>query len=236
MGRIRPYAWGSRTGIAAVQGRTPSGGPEAELWFGAHPDDPSPVIDGAAQRSLLDMIDADPDSVLGSEVVDRYGPRLPFLLKVLAAERPLSLQVHPDSDQARDGFAAEEAAGVPRDAPYRNYVDPYHKPELLLAVTEFDALCGFRTAARSADALRRLGVPELESVADALGSAPPEAGLRQAVTALFALPVGGGLIGRVRDACVRHAAGPDAPPEYALAADLAARYPDDVGVLVSFLL
>src|SRR5882724_7387538 len=139
---IRHYAWGSRIAIAEIQGRpAPTPEPEAELWMGAHPGSPSRL---SGDGSLNEVIEKDPARVLGAANLHRFGPRLPFLLKVLAAEAPLSLQAHPNADQALAGLAAEEAAGVPRDAPSRNYVDAYHKPEMLVAIGDFDALCGFR--------------------------------------------------------------------------------------------
>ena len=109
---IQPYAWGSLTALAELAGRpVPSRGPEAELWMGAHPLAPSRITDGGGERSLLDLIAAQPEAVLGARVLGRFGPRLPFLLKVLAAETPLSLQAHPNLEQARAGYAAEEAQG-----------------------------------------------------------------------------------------------------------------------------
>ncbi|CAH0266169.1 Mannose-6-phosphate isomerase [Arthrobacter sp. Bi26] len=160
---LRPYAWGSPTAIAQLLGRPASGGPEAELWVGAHPDSPSvaltPAAGGAGRhapethddgRLALDtLIAEDPEHSLGSASVAAFGPRLPFLLKVLAAEAPLSLQVHPTLAQAREGFAREEAAGVDPAAPERNYKDAFHKPEMIFALTPFEALCGFRPAAES---------------------------------------------------------------------------------------
>src|SRR5579875_533312 len=113
---LMDYAWGSRDGIAALQGRPPAAQPEAELWMGAHPHASSHLQDADGSRSLADLIDADPVGQLGPAVVERFGPRLPFLLKLLSAARPLSLQVHPDPEQARAGFAREDAAGLDRSA------------------------------------------------------------------------------------------------------------------------
>jgi mannose-6-phosphate isomerase len=160
---LRPYAWGSPTAIADLLGRPASGGPEAELWIGAHPGSPSVALTPAAggtgrhtpeahdggQLALDALIAEDPEHYLGSASVAEFGPRLPFLLKVLAAETPLSLQVHPTMDQAREGYAREEAAGVDHAAADRNYKDAFHKPEMILALTPFAALCGFRPAADS---------------------------------------------------------------------------------------
>lgn len=153
-GVIRPYAWGSRTAIPALLGVPPTDEPAAELWYGAHPGDPSRVGD----TTLDKLIAAEPESMLGIPVVQRFGAQLPFLLKVLAAETALSIQVHPNLAQARAGFAAEDARGLPRDAPDRNYKDANHKPELLCAVTEFDALCGFRPVDATLRLLDALGL------------------------------------------------------------------------------
>ena len=158
-GPIRPYAWGSRSFLAQLQGRAaPSPTPEAELWLGAHPDAPA----RANGTPLTDLIAADPRGVLGGEVVARFGDRLPYLLKLLAADAPLSIQVHPDADQAREGFARQEPGTV------RTYTDPYPKPELLVAITPFEALCGFRDPDQAADHLAGLSVPALEPVVAAL--------------------------------------------------------------------
>jgi mannose-6-phosphate isomerase len=235
VGRIRPYSWGSRIEIARIQGRpVPSATPEAEVWYGAHPRDPAFLLDEDGTRSSLTaVIGADPVGVLGREAIGGYGARLPFLLKLLAADRPLSLQVHPGPIEAREGFAAEEAAGVSREVSYRNYVDPYHKPELLVAVSEFHALCGFRPRAEAARLLGRLDIPELSATVQRLGLARPDEALREAMTSLFAVPAGrrASLVAQVR------AASRNRPQrEYRLASELADRYPGDIGVVVSFLL
>jgi mannose-6-phosphate isomerase len=175
-GVIRPYAWGSRTEIPALLGIPPTGAPAAELWYGAHPGDPSRV----GESTLDKLIAAEPERLLGSSVVQKLGPQLPFILKVLAAETALSIQVHPNLEQARAGYAAEDARGLPRDAPQRNYNDANHKPELLCALTEFDALCGFRPVGAT---LRLLDVLGLTWLRDALAGD----GLRAAFTALVSL-------------------------------------------------
>ncbi|HEY0374901.1 MAG TPA: mannose-6-phosphate isomerase, class I [Amnibacterium sp.] len=139
----RDYAWGSRTAIAELLGRQPSGGPEAELWLGAHPACPSVVTDATpalAGRALDAVIAEDPARFLGPGRTT-----LPFLLKVLAADQPLSLQAHPNPAQAEAGFARENEEGVPVDAAERNYRDASAKPELLLALSpSFEALAGFQ--------------------------------------------------------------------------------------------
>lgn len=141
----RPYAWGSLTAIPELQGREPSGEPEAELWLGAHEGSPARLADGSGvgHPDLASWIAADSASAGLTQ------PRLPFLLKLLAADAPLSLQAHPSPEQAAAGFERENRAQVALDAPRRNYKDAFHKPELVVALSEtYDALCGFRPVAR----------------------------------------------------------------------------------------
>jgi len=172
---IRDYAWGSRSVLALLQGRpSPSPGPEAELWVGAHPGAPSTLDGEDGPVSLADAIAVAPNGWLGADAVARFGPRLPFLLKVLAAEAPLSLQAHPDLARARERFAAGDA----------NYVDANHKPELLVAIEPFEALCGFRDPRRSADALEALGGAALAPVVTHLRRGD----LRKAVELLLTWP------------------------------------------------
>jgi mannose-6-phosphate isomerase len=231
-GAIRPYAWGSRTILAELQGRHgPSEGPEAELWLGAHPDDPSTVTGPDGPVSLATMIADDPKGQLGADVVGEFGARLPYLLKVLAAGAPLSLQAHPDAGHARAAFAAQEAdPGAPR-----NYTDPYHKPEMLVALTPFEALCGFRAPDVSAAVFEGLNVPRLAPVLAALRAGVP--GLRDAVRILLTWPADDrpALIEEVVTA-VRGRSASAYARSYALALDLAGHYPGDPGVLVALLL
>jgi mannose-6-phosphate isomerase len=228
---IRTYAWGSRTAIAALQGRpVPSAEPEAEVWMGAHPSAPSLVSSSDRDIPLTEVIARDPVAVLGSAVVDRFGARLPYLLKILAAARPLSLQAHPNAAQARAGFAAEtHLAG---DDPGRNYSDPYHKPELLVVVEPFEALCGFRDPETSAAVLESFGVPDLEPVIAALRTGPEADRLRRAVELFMGWPEP-----RRPDLVAAMArAGRGEPGARALATRLGREHPGDVGVGVALLL
>lgn len=236
---VRAYAWGSRTAIAQLLGRpVPAPHPEAELWVGAHPTDPS-VLLGEPERSLYDAVKEDPLGHLGEQVTDRFGPRLPFLLKVLAAEEPLSMQAHPSAEQARTGFDREQAAGIPVDAPQRNYKDPEHKPELLCALTEFHALAGFRTVPGALELLHTLGVRELAAYVELLAAQPDANGLRALFTTWITLPqfALAQLVPYLLAACVEHlrAHGPFAR-ECRTALQLAELYPTDAGVLTSLLL
>ncbi|MGK9148827.1 mannose-6-phosphate isomerase, class I [Plantibacter flavus] len=232
----RDYAWGSSTAISEVLGTAPSGGPEAELWLGAHPGAPTPIADPALVGGAPDLQRwfADDAEALGEH------SSLPFLLKILAAARPLSLQAHPDLARAAVGFAAENAAGVPLDAAHRNYKDPLHKPELIVALRDgFEALCGFRELDATDDLLAELVASAPDPAAASLIAAfrqrlaAPD-GLRDTVRLLLErLP--GGLL----DALVAAAAAPVATrfgPERAVVARLAAEYPGDPGIAVALLL
>jgi mannose-6-phosphate isomerase len=222
----RHYEWGSRTAIPELLGVEPDGRPTAELWFGAHPHDPSPVRGHGG--SLAELLATDPDRMLGAATAARFDGRLPFLLKVLAADQALSIQVHPTRDQAREGYAREDAAGIPEDAAERNYKDRNHKPELLCALTPFDALCGFRPVEATLALLDELAVPELAFLADLL---PGSDGLRAAFTALFDRP---DIVSIVAAVAARVADASDGP---LYATRLAAQdAPGDVGVVVTLLL
>ncbi|MCX4693025.1 mannose-6-phosphate isomerase, class I [Streptomyces sp. NBC_01408] len=182
---IRPYAWGSTTAIPTLLGIEPTGEPQAEMWMGAHPGAPSRLDRGSGETTLSEVISADPEAELGAAAVTKFGPRLPFLLKILAAGAPLSLQVHPDLEQAKAGYADEERRGVPVDAGHRNYKDPNHKPEMICALTPFDGLCGFRAPHEAADLLEGLGVDSLKPYADLLRAHPEDAALREVLTAVL---------------------------------------------------
>jgi mannose-6-phosphate isomerase len=230
---VRFYPWGSRTVIPDLLGEAvPVDRPYAELWVGAHPDEPSVLSDG---QPLDKAIEQHPDALLGTAVRERFGARLPFLMKVLAAEQPLSLQAHPTTEQAQAGFAAEEAAGVPHDDATRTFKDPFHKPELLLALTTFEALCGFRPVEESLHCLAKLQVPVLKPTIAALA----RGGLRAAIPQLLALSGKRRteLVEAVAEAASRFVAAHD--PEfintYRWAASLAQTYPGDPGVVISLM-
>lgn len=215
----RDYGWGSRTLLAEYLGSTPSGRPEAELWLGAHPGCPARVT--AGPHAGLDL----------GAALEAEGRRQPaMLLKVLAAGEPLSLQAHPDAARAEAGFAREDALGIPRDAPQRSYRDPFPKPELVVAVTPFEALSGFRPH----DAAVR--------VFDALAAADPALGpLAQQVraTTAFAWLLSGApevadCVRRVVESARTIAA--ELPVEADTVARLSSVHPGDPGILVALLL
>ncbi|MFE3169567.1 mannose-6-phosphate isomerase, class I [Streptomyces sp. NPDC059224] len=225
---IRPYAWGSPTAIPTLLGVEPSGEPQAEMWMGAHRGAPSRT----ARGTLVDVVDANPKAELGEAAVAKFGPRLPFLLKILAAGAPLSLQVHPNLEQAREGYEDEERRGIPVDAPHRNYKDANHKPELICALTEFDGLCGFRAPEQSAGLLAALGVDSLKPYVDLLRAHPEEAALREVLTAILSADREemAHTVAETAAACARLGG------EYQPYADIAHHYPGDPGVIAALLL
>ncbi len=199
-GGIQHYAWGSRDFIPELLGRpNPEGRPWAELWLGTHPDLPSTVQLGDERVGLGEVIAACPERLLGEAMAARHGA-LPYLLKILSAARPLSIQAHPNRTQAEAGYAREEAAGIPDGAPHRNYRDTSHKPELLVALTEFHALRGFRPLEEIA-ALPST-VPEFAALMN--GFEPTKEGLQALYRRLMTLDQAvvdaalGPLIGRLR--------------------------------------
>ncbi|WP_346777495.1 mannose-6-phosphate isomerase, class I [Rhodococcus sp. HNM0563] len=234
-GIVQPYSWGSRTALADLTGRTsPSEEPEAELWLGAHPNGPSVLQCGA---SLAEAISRSPKAALGPESLSRFGEQLPFLFKVLAAESALSLQAHPTREQARAGFASENAAGIPVDSPVRNYRDDNHKPELLVALTEFHALAGFRDVPTTVALIRDLRVAALVGFAEELSAG----GLRDVFEKWLKLGESdaAALLSALVEGCERYLderpAG-DFADEVETLIDLAEQYPGDSGVLAALLL
>jgi mannose-6-phosphate isomerase len=221
---IQPYAWGSRHGIAGLQGRpVPSPGPEAELWMGAHPTAPA----GAAGTTLDAHIAADPDRELGPSCVARFGPRLPFLLKVLSADRALSIQLHPSRAQAEAGF---------RLSP-QNYVDDWPKPELLCALAPFEVLAGLRDPRDAAALLRALGVAQLAPLTAELDAATSPQALADALAVVLRWPDPEELVGAVVAACATLAAsgGPDAAACAAVVRE-AGNHPGDPGLVAMLLM
>lgn len=218
----RDYAWGAPGAISALLGRGAAEGPEAELWLGAHPGCPSRIVDSAlvgAAEHLAAWIEADRRTALGEH------DELPYLFKVLAAGAPLSLQVHPDAAQATAGWARENSAGIPVTAPERNYRDASAKPELLLALTEFEALCGFRPIAEARAELEALlqhgaAISPLLTRLDAL---------EEAVSWLLSGQAAA-LVGEVSAVAARH------PERFGLVHRLDTAYPGDPGAVIALLL
>ncbi|MFG3224457.1 mannose-6-phosphate isomerase, class I [Kitasatospora sp. NPDC048194] len=234
---VRPYAWGSLTALPELLGQEPTGEPQAELWMGAHPGDPSRADRGAGPQRLDELIAADPEGELGAASVAKFGPTLPFLFKVLAAGAPLSIQAHPTPDQARAGFAAENALGIPLDAPERSYRDDNHKPEMVCALGEFEGLCGFRRPAEAAGLMAGLAAPGLDPLIDLLSVEDESEALRATLAAVLTMD-DGTAAKTVRETAEALAARDTADPDsdYAPYARIAEDFPQDRGLIAALLL
>lgn len=232
---IQNYEWGDRDFIAKLQSRPPTGVPEAELWMGAHPSAPSHLEPEG--RSLAEVVAADPSETLGAHVAGRFG-ELPFLLKVLAAARPLSIQAHPSLEQAKAGFARENALDVPLDSPARNYRDPNHKPELICALTRFEAKCGFRDLASTRELFASFGSGPMSRITERLGQAGEDRDVLEDVLS-WLLRVNAGDAAELAAATARASADSSGGPyaaELAWSAEIHASHPGDIGVVVALLL
>lgn len=218
---VQKYEWGSPVAIPQFMGATPEGDPVAEMWIGTHPLNASVVIaDDGAERPLSEEVG-----------------ELPFMLKVLAAERPLSLQVHPSLAQAQSGFEIEEATGVAIDAPHRVYKDANHKPEMVYALSTFDSLIGFRPTAEILRVLSPIDAPLAKQLAADLRSDPGFAGIVRRLQWLLTSKVTSDEISAVVKACqVLADHGLDVKRAYATAVELAETFPEDVGVVISLML
>lgn len=167
---IQEYAWGSYTAIPELLGQTPSGNPQAELWMGAHPKAPSIVEYQGREVSLSELIEKYPEEILGKTAADKFGRQLPYLFKILAAAKPLSIQAHPDKAHAVEGFERENSSGIPLNAPNRSYKDANHKPECLCAITQFWGLKGFRRIPEIISLINMICGKELKRELDILNS------------------------------------------------------------------
>lgn len=239
--QTQDYAWGSPVAIPEMLGSAPPGRPVAELWMGAHPLAPSRVATPDAPDGVpLDaLVRADPDATLGADVVARFGRCLPYLLKLVAVAHPLSLQVHPDVERAREGFAAENAAGIALTDPRRNYKDANHKPELVYALTRFEALSGFRAPRRAAELLAGLDAPLTATLHGVLAAEPSVRGIRTAFRRLLEpeLRPTAPEVDAVAEACRRRlASGSPSPRADRTVVQLAEAYPGDPGAVTSLLL
>ena len=233
-GAVRSYDWGSLTAIPDLLGRPATGEPWAELWLGAHPAAPATV--GARAEPLDRLIASDPAAALGPAVASRYG-RLPFLLKVLAAAAPLSLQAHPSVEQAAAGFEREEAMGIPLDAPRRMFRDRSPKPELICALSGFEALCGFRDPLQTAALLDTLDAPALDPLRRRL-QGPSGSQMRDLLAWLLHLdrPEAALLAESAAEACAASACEDEWSGLRSAVADLGNRHPGDAAVAAALLL
>ncbi|MHB9291483.1 mannose-6-phosphate isomerase [Hollandina sp. SP2] len=192
---VKHYDWGSPQWIPQLLGAAnPEGLPWAELWMGVHPEGPSLIESEGTVLPLSLLIAQDPALYIGTAVQQAFGT-LPFLFKLLAVEKPLSIQAHPNREQAQKGWERENHLCIPFKAPYRNYKDPYHKPEIICALSPFKALCGFQEPEQIAQGLTGFAhsAPEplrstLNTLIQTLQTRDTAQSLRAFLQGLFALP------------------------------------------------
>lgn len=228
---IQEYAWGSTKAISQLMGhQNTENRPQAELWMGAHPKAPSKAYHDGRWISLQDLINQDPENILGKKVAQKFNNRLPFLFKVLAAAKPLSIQAHPNRQQAQKGFQRENLQKVPLDAAERNYRDDNHKPECICALTRFWALSRFRKISEILTDLEHLNLNQLRHLYVEFKKLPTPQGLQRFYSSLMSLQQDQKK--RVVEETLKtvHKVAAERP-EFEWMVKLADHYPDDIGVL-----
>ncbi len=233
--QVMSYAWGSTSEIQIlIDRRAAIGKPMAELWMGAHPKAPSRVWINGQWLPLNQVIADEPVAVLGRDAAQKFSSRLPFLFKVLAAERPLSIQVHPDAEQARNGFFRENVRNIPLDAGNRNYKDPNPKPEILCALTPFTLFKGFRKIDEMLALFQRLSSPTFSEGLGMLRTSPHTEGLRAFFSRLWYLKKETQATA-IREAIQGARKNLNMDKAYEWVLRLHAAYPEDIGLLSPLL-
>lgn len=232
--KIQNYDWGSRTAIHDLFGfANEAQQPQAEVWMGTHPNGCSIVKQGSTNVSLSELIEQDPPAFLSQSTSKAFGD-LPFLFKILAADKALSIQVHPNKQDAELGYAKEQELGVPLSAFNRNYKDANHKPELVYALTEYQAMNGFRPFDEIITEFRLCDIPEVNGYLDQFERNPNQDGLCHFFVEILSMKEASKL--NAVDHLLSYAAMNQARPVYALILDLAEQYPNDVGLFAPLLL
>ena len=233
---VQNYAWGSPTAIPELLGeQNPSHEPRAELWMGAHPKAPSLVNCDGRWLSLTDLIAKYPQEILGNDAALAFDNKLPYLFKVLAAAKPLSIQAHPSLDQAKKGFARESEHGIAMDAPNRNYKDDNHKPECICALSPLGAMSGFRNIPEILALTGKICPEGLAVELDMLKRQPDSRGLKRFFTDLMGMD--SERRKRVVDEAVKNAhQSSDEDSVFHWMTKLSNEYPTDVGILAPLLL
>ncbi|MBW2065166.1 MAG: mannose-6-phosphate isomerase, class I [Deltaproteobacteria bacterium] len=233
---VQNYAWGSRTFIPELLGQAPPAkSPVAELWMGAHPKAPSMVRMDGEERSLSELIQERPEEILGKRVAEKFSQTLPFLFKILAASRPLSIQAHPNKSQALEGFERENRLNIPVTAPNRNYRDSNHKPEIICALRPFWAMKGFRPIGEIVDRLGTMNLPSLEGPLRALKRDRSGEGLKHFYMTLMTMDksLQGKLVAEAFDYCMNSTS---KERDFEWVIRLHEEYPGDIGVISPLLL
>jgi mannose-6-phosphate isomerase len=228
---VQYYAWGSHTHIQSLTGASQASEPMAELWMGAHPVAPSQIFANNKWISLDDFIRQFPEQTLGAETAEKYQHTLPFLFKLLAAEKPLSVQAHPDKTQAGKGYARENRLGIAIDDPRRNYRDCRHKPECICALTPFTGLKGFRNIIDIGAQLKALCPESLAEELEIL----KRRGLKPFFKALMEIPAARKTT-VIRETVKNAEADATLNPVFKWVLTLFQHYPEDIGILFPAIL
>ncbi|MBW1984367.1 MAG: mannose-6-phosphate isomerase, class I [Deltaproteobacteria bacterium] len=233
---IQEYSWGSYTEIPEILGqKCPSSNPQAELWMGAHPIASSMLTVNGKKESLYELVKKYPDEILGKSVSKRFGVSFPFLFKVLAAEKPLSIQVHPNLKQAKEGYEKENKERIALNSEKRNYKDKNHKPECICALTDFWVLNGFRKISDIVSFMERLSGGIIENEISQLKKSEDTKGLKCFFKAL--MTTGSKKKENLINTVVLNAEKNDtADPSYRWITELHKEYGNDIGVLSPLLL
>lgn len=233
---IQEYAWGSHTAIADFLGnQSPSTKPQAELWMGAHPKAPSLIKYDDKWLSLLELIKQFPADILGKEIAAKFDNKLPYLFKVLAASKPLSIQAHPSIKQAKQGFERENRLGIPLDSPNRNYKDENHKPECICALTPFLALYGFRKISEIISLMEKICLKVLYKELNNLKRQPNSEGLKSFFRSI--ITINGWRKKQIIEIAIANAQKRSkANPGFKWMINLYKEYPDDMGIFAPILL
>ncbi len=232
--KIQNYAWGSVTAIPRLLGiANRENLPMAELWMGDHHRAPSSLFTAEGKKPLPEVIGEMPDRILGRETAEKYGADLPFLFKVLAAGKPLSIQSHPNRKQAESGFDSEDKRKVPMDAPFRNYKDRNHKPEVICALSPFTALRGFRPIEEILSGFTGIDSAPIKAVLNEFSENRSAEGLRVFFSYLMNLPYKEKEI-LIRDAVDFCKGGSTETEEWIIR--LNNEYPGDIGALAPLFL
>ncbi|ENL1284335.1 mannose-6-phosphate isomerase, class I [Vibrio parahaemolyticus] len=242
--KIQNYAWGSTSSIHDLFGfSNETNEPQAEVWMGTHPNGCSEVQIEQNTLPLSELIKQNQPAYLSAETAAKFGD-LPFLFKILAAEHALSIQVHPSKQDAEIGFEKEQSAGIPLNASHRNYKDPNHKPELVYALTSYQAMNGFRSYAEIIEAFSLCDIDELRAPLDAFKHEANSQGLRDFFVHILTME--GETKERALKQLLAHASrqseqstdseqGTDSDV-FQLILDLSTQYPGDVGLFAPLLL
>ncbi|GAL37540.1 mannose-6-phosphate isomerase [Vibrio maritimus] len=225
---IQHFAWGSVSSLNQLFGvENSKGEPQAEMWMGAHPNGCSSVRVRDDDILLSDLINVDRDKYLSEETSQKFG-ELPYLFKILAAEKALSIQVHPSKVEAEEGYKREELAGIPLNAAHRNFKDPNHKPELVYALTSYQAMNGFRSSTEIVSFFSLLDIELVKNAVDNYKKYDTPAALREFFVGLLSLS--GGDKAKALEVLLSFASENKDQPVFSLILELSEQYPGDIGL------